>query len=55
MEGVGNIGTGNLALLVHLSDIDLNRCMVLGRNETVRGRALAGHVEVHNLSLTPTR
>lgn len=51
VEGVGDVDTGELSLLVDLSDVDLDRGVVLGRDEAVGGRALAGDVKVDNLAL----
>merc|ERR1719465_217710 len=37
--------------LIHLTHVQLHRAVVLGRDEPVRGRALARQVEVDNPSL----
>lgn len=50
-ESVGNVGAGHLARLVNLGDVDLNRSVVLGRDEAVGRAALAGDVKVDNLAL----
>ena len=34
----------------YLSDLDLDRSVVLGGNESVRGRALSGDIDIHNIS-----
>ncbi len=50
-EGVGDVGAGHLARLVDLGDVDLNRGVVLGRDEAVGRTALARDVEVDDLAL----
>merc|ERR1719238_2022752 len=39
------------AILVHLAHVQLNRAVLLGRNETVRHGALPWQVEIDNLAL----
>lgn len=44
-QGVGGVGTGNgSALGVNVRDVDLDRCVVLGLDDSVSGRALSGNV-----------
>jgi hypothetical protein len=50
-ESVGDVGAGHLARLVDLGDVDLNRGVVLGRDEAVGRTALARDVEVDDLAL----
>jgi hypothetical protein len=51
VESVGDVGPSDLSLVVNLSNVDLDRGMVLGGDETVGGRALAGDVKVDDLAL----
>jgi hypothetical protein len=51
VESVRDVRASHLALIVDLGDVDLHRGVVLGRDETVRGGALAGDVEVYDLAL----
>jgi len=39
------------SVLIHLSYRDLDGCVVFGLDDTVRGAAFAGDVEVNELSL----
>ena len=41
---------GHLCGQTYLSDLDLDRSVVLGGNESVRGRALSGDIDIHNIS-----
>ena len=41
---------GHLCWQTYLSDLDLDRSVVLGGNESVRGRALSGDIDIHNIS-----
>lgn len=50
-ESVGDVGTGHLALLIDFGNVDLDRSVILGDDQSVGGRALAGDVKVDNLSL----
>ena len=36
---------------INVSDVDLNRGVVLGANHTVGRRALAGNVQINNLAI----
>lgn len=51
VEGVGDVGSSHLSLVVNLGNVDLNRGVVLGGDEAVGRRALAGDVKVDNLAL----
>lgn len=51
MEGVGNLLSGHLSLIINLGDVDLDRSVILGSDQSVGGRALAGDVKVDNLAL----
>ena len=42
--------SGHLCGQTYLSDLDLDRCVVLGGNESVSGRALSGDIDIHNIS-----
>jgi len=42
--------SGHLAVFVALSDLNLDRGVVLGGDQSVGGRALAGDIEIHNIS-----
>lgn len=45
-QGVGGVGTGNgSSLLVDVGNVDLNRGVVLGLDDSVRSRALSWHVQ----------
>lgn len=50
-EGVGDVGASHLARLVDLGDVDLDRGVVLGRDEAVGRTALARDVKVDDLAL----
>ena len=50
-ESIGDVGAGHLARLVDLGDVDLDRGVVLGRDEAVGRTALARDVEVDDLAL----
>lgn len=44
-QGVGGVRTGNGSTLrINVRDVDLNRGMVLGLDDSVSGRALSGNV-----------
>lgn len=55
MESVGHLLSGHLSLVVDLDDADLDRGVILGSDQTVGGRALAGDVKVDNLALRDKR
>ena len=48
-----NLTTFNALIIskAYLSDLDLNRSVVLGSDEPVGGRALSWDIDVHNVSL----
>ena len=50
-ESVSDVGTSHLSLFVDFGNVDLNRSVIFGDDQSVGGRALAGDVKVDNLSL----
>ena len=50
LKTVHRKGWTRQSLATYLSDLDLDRGVVLSGDQSVRGGALAGDVEIHNIS-----
>ena len=50
-EGIGLGCTSESALGIHISNVDLNRSMVLGVDQATSGRAFARNIKIDYLSL----